>query len=923
MAKIVPHLNQIAALVRQSDITQVVAATGGGKSVYVPLVLAASGASDGTYNIVRVTVPTRAAALGLYGYQKQIQAQIAAKKKIVPASVGYAAERDVKYDEKTDIAYVTTGHMKNRMLRMFRIYNDPSIPEELRNLVFKPCEVLLVDEIHAGTIDNDMILGLWDKAYNMRLTVPRLVIASATPPDHIAALREKPVEYKVDIPTLPIEVFFDSKDLDIEDARGTIYERAAVLAAEHNRRLRDSPGHILVFTAGKQEAEVVATKLATLVGAAAHVLILTGKSSAEEIEQVLAPSIRRKIVVSTNVAETSITIDGLAVVVDTLTEKRAETASNGGMRLVTSLISLDSALQRKGRTGRTMAGAYQVVGTRARFEGLTKHRAPEVERVPLHKEVLELLSVSLDPVEILRGAPRGKVAGSVVLLKELGLYTDQVTPKGKVCAQLTLSVRAASFAYDFAQAGYDAYAGCAIAALADGYESGYYFYPSDKDHDKHFELYFSRFEGGDKLSTICNIWQAYQTEDPGQLSRWCMKNSMNHRKLKEVAANVSDAARALKAEPVSLMAYHLAQAAAVLPASYPAYELRGKHYYLGDEADAYVAKGGNEGKRITAMATFDSGRAKMITLSADTDPFHYVTFSAKKPTWLPPPFRMRVERLNENAPASLAWVREYYRYHTFGDALAPLMQAVPADLDAAARGKDPIITPDTLKLFPEVFARLSDKAKSRIMLKYGQALLDAMPKGMVDAARDTMELDVLAAPFPFFRIEDKVATVGEFSLDYSGPLAEAAAPCLVLASLLRHAQAGDALTVNFQDTFPPHMDKVTRSTRTLGVPPQAWPRESYGNHADVDAIFGCVGPLDTDESGGTIECLALRDLTPGEVARLKRAKAFLLVKVGDKEEGLAPQLVETDQLLTVQVGTDWNDAKYSTYVTNSYEYRAR
>src|SRR5207253_2983708 len=137
-------LPKIVELVENNPVVLIVAPTGSGKSVGVPRVMK---------GICFVVVPTRSAAISLYEYQKKLGHE----------SVGYAAEGNIKYDSSTALVYVTGGHMRLKMLSFFR-------DGTARDVDF--CDVLIVDEIHSGSIDNTLIISLWMAASNREVLVP-------------------------------------------------------------------------------------------------------------------------------------------------------------------------------------------------------------------------------------------------------------------------------------------------------------------------------------------------------------------------------------------------------------------------------------------------------------------------------------------------------------------------------------------------------------------------------------------------------------------------------------------------------------------------------------------------------------------------------------------------------------------------------
>src|SRR5437763_1486536 len=206
--QITPHLDNIVKLISLNPVVSIESPTGSGKSIAIPSAIANTGAK------CFVSVPTRTAAMSLAEYQISTNSNMS-------KLVGYAAEGNIQYDQNTMIAYVTSGHMRRKMLSYF--INGAINPIDF-------CDVLICDEFHTGSLDNTIIISLWMKAYNFGAKVPRLVIASATPiPTKIEPI---PAEYVIDLKAFPIEYRYLSQDIDKDsiDPNNNLYTQAADLA---------------------------------------------------------------------------------------------------------------------------------------------------------------------------------------------------------------------------------------------------------------------------------------------------------------------------------------------------------------------------------------------------------------------------------------------------------------------------------------------------------------------------------------------------------------------------------------------------------------------------------------------------------------------------------------------------------------------
>jgi HrpA-like RNA helicase len=556
--QIIEHLSNIIRLIGANPVVSVVAPTGSGKSVGIPAAIGQVGSR------CFVTVPTRTAAYSLASYQRSISPNV---------EVGYAAEGNVHYTESTKIAYVTGGHMRRKLLA--HIIDGHATP-----ITFT--DVLMVDEIHSGSIDNSIIIALWQLAARSRVQVPRLVLATATP-GLTLTVEPAPALYTVTPVTYPVEIRYMAKEIDPDDA--TLYEETAKLAADVHRSnafvaeqyalpasATNNPnrpgtagnrvnGDMLIFAPGSGEVESI---IRLLTEARLDKVIIVGAFGAMEQEQfnkIYAPpqSGWRKIVVTTNVAESAITIPDIAFVIDTMVEKRAETSMTGGTRLSLHRIAKDSAKQRAGRTGRTRPGICYRMMTEQRFLVLEENRPAEITRVPIYGMVMELLNVGLlaDGEFKIPDLDVARIDEAISLLKALGMVTTdgQVTDLGRFVPTVPLGIRSAAVLWYWLQNTPEGrarppYPGVVAVSLIDCYGPSYYWVPrrqpeeSVGEYNQRIERYrveyFSSIIGRDDLTTALNMWNRLMEQvggpkaPSGDIKRWAQSNSINNKKLREV-----------------------------------------------------------------------------------------------------------------------------------------------------------------------------------------------------------------------------------------------------------------------------------------------------------------------------------------------------------------------------------------------------
>jgi ATP-dependent helicase HrpB len=218
-----------------------------------------------------------------------------------------------------------------------------------------------------------------------------------------------------------------------------------VVADGVRRVLAEGPGDVLVFLPGVREIRRTAERLAT---AGAEVVELYGDLPPERQDAALQPGSRRRVVLATNVAETSVTVPGVTVVVDSgLVRQPRFDASVGLDRLTTRRICRASAAQRAGRAGRTAPGRCLRLWTEREHAGMAEHDPPEIARVSVAGPVLQLLAWGRpDPAEFgwLEVPPAEALAHATTLLEELGATAGgRLTPLGTAMSTLPVHPRLA------------------------------------------------------------------------------------------------------------------------------------------------------------------------------------------------------------------------------------------------------------------------------------------------------------------------------------------------------------------------------------------------------------------------------------------------------------------------------------------------
>lgn len=552
------HVPAILASIQKNLVTQVNAATGSGKSIGIPEALAKSGLR------VFVSVPTRVAAVSLCGYLQSRNPTL---------RVGFAADGQAVYDRYSNVVYATSGHIRRKNMSLF----EKGEFKDQTGMMY--CDVLILDETHTGSMDNTMILSSWLYARKLKREVPKLVFLSATPSR--MPVQPEPVVCDVPVPT-PFALKIEYYPVDHDDEED-IFKHAANIAMECHET-EPVGAHILIFVPGSREAEEVVGILRNSEDLAdAEVLPVYAALDRDDIDKIyepMAPEYIRRIFVATNIMETSITVDGVSVVIDSMMCKEAVASPSGATRLSTTKITKDSAKQRAGRTGRTRPGKCIRLISEYAYEELDEHRVPEVDRLPLHTCTMEFMKAHINPVENIAGANPIRVYESIYLLRRLNLVVDlgeynedgsvayEVQPAGYFVPTVPLGVHNATFLYHWIQAGYPVYPGIVVACIIDVYNNGYFFIPrkhrdeSDADYsdrcDIHIDRYFRKWFGETPVHTFLNMWHdlelhlghmLYRLVDaPHTVNyrRWSRENSLNYRQLTDLTSIISQTYKSVR-----------------------------------------------------------------------------------------------------------------------------------------------------------------------------------------------------------------------------------------------------------------------------------------------------------------------------------------------------------------------------------------
>jgi ATP-dependent RNA helicase HrpB len=425
-------LPALTAALRTRDAAVLVAPPGAGKTTRVPLVLAEEPWAKGRK--ILVLEPRRIAA------RAAAERMAATLGEAAGETVGYRVRFGSKVSRRTRIEVVTEGVFTRLVL------DDPALDG---------VAAVLFDEFHERSLDADLGLALArDAQRGLREDLKLLVMSATIDGARIA-------HHLGDAPVIASEgrAFAVETRYVGRDPKTPIEAQVVDVAL---RALRAEPGSILVFLPGTAEIRRTETRLKERVtDAATDIVPLYGALDPATQDRAIAPSRpgRRKIVLATSIAETSLTIDGVRIVIDAGLARVPRYEPDVGLtRLETVRVSRAAADQRRGRAGRTGPGVCYRLWDEGQTASLEPFLRPEILSADLSSLVLDLAQWGVadpDQMTFLDPPPRPALAEAKALLRELGaIDTDgRITQEGKQLRSLPLPPRLARMVVDAAAEG--------------------------------------------------------------------------------------------------------------------------------------------------------------------------------------------------------------------------------------------------------------------------------------------------------------------------------------------------------------------------------------------------------------------------------------------------------------------------------------
>ncbi|OCK90289.1 ATP dependent RNA helicase [Cenococcum geophilum 1.58] len=523
------HRDTMLYVIETFPITIITGQTGSGKTTQIPQFLDQAGwCAEG--KTIAITQPRRVAAT-------TVAARVAEEMRCnLGQEVGYSIRFEDMTSSATRIKFLTDGLL---------------LREALVDPLLSRYSVIMVDEAHERSLSSDILLGLLKKIMKRRPEL-RIVVSSATldaenflqffAGDSIVENGNGSGELGGSVGRIislegrmyPVDIHY------LEEPAEDYVERA--IKTVFDIHAKEAEGDILIFLTGREEIdatiEIIADRIGSLNPKGPSLLPLPLYAGLSTDEQMYvfepAPEDTRKVIIATNIAEASVTIDGIVYVIDCgFVKLRAYNPTTGIETLTAVPVSKASATQRAGRAGRTNPGKCYRLYTEQNYANLEESTVPEIQRSNLAPVILQLKALGIDNIarfDYLTPPPAELVIRALELLYSLGAldnYAKLTQPLGTRMAELAVEPMMGKVLLSAAT--FDCLSEIlSIAAMTSLQGAVWFSHEGEKKAQESARRKFAA-EEGDHL-TLLNVYQAFVTKGKKE-AKWCRDNYLNFRSM--------------------------------------------------------------------------------------------------------------------------------------------------------------------------------------------------------------------------------------------------------------------------------------------------------------------------------------------------------------------------------------------------------
>ncbi|MDP9666586.1 UNVERIFIED_ORG: ATP-dependent helicase HrpA [Pseudomonas cremoricolorata] len=517
--------DEIKKALAEHQVLVIAGETGSGKTTQLPKICLELG--RGSHGLIAHTQPRRIAA-------RSVAARVAEELGTpLGGLVGYQVRFEDQSDANTLVKLMTDGIL---------------LAETQHDRFLERYDTIIVDEAHERSLNIDFLLGYLKTLLHRRPEL-KLIITSATIDlERFSKHFDNAPIIEVSGRTFPVETWYrpltseqDEEGNPIED---DLTVDQAILAtldelAQHERGQGKGPGDVLIFLPGEREIRDAAEILRKAQLRHTEILPLYARLSPAEQQRIFQPHAGRRVVLATNVAETSLTVPGIRYVIDTGTARISRYSYRAKVqRLPIEAVSQASANQRKGRCGRVEPGICVRLYSEEDFNSRPAFTDPEILRTNLAAVILQMLHLRLGAIDAFPfiEPPDGKaISDGFNLLQELSAVNreNQLTPVGRQLARLPIDPRLGRMLLEGARLGSLQEVLIVTSALSvqdprerppERQQAADQAHAQWKDVDSDF-------------AALVNLWRGFeeqrQTLTANPLRNWCRKQFLNYLRLRE------------------------------------------------------------------------------------------------------------------------------------------------------------------------------------------------------------------------------------------------------------------------------------------------------------------------------------------------------------------------------------------------------
>ncbi len=517
--------DEIKAALEKHQVLVIAGETGSGKTTQLPKICLEIG--RGVHGLIGHTQPRRLAARSV---ATRVAEEIGTP---LGELVGYQVRFEDQSKDSSLIKLMTDGIL---------------LAETQHDRFLERYDTIIVDEAHERSLNIDFLLGFLKTLLPRRPDLKVIITSATIDLQRFSEHFDGAPIVEVSGRTYPVETWYRPLAAEIDEDGNRVEDDLTVdqgiLAAldeitAHEQSIGKRPGDVLVFLPGEREIRDAAEVLRKANLKFTEVLPLYARLTPAEQQKIFQPRPGRKIVLATNVAETSLTVPGIRYVIDSGTARISRYSYRAKVqRLPIEAVSQASANQRKGRCGRVEPGICIRLYGEEDFLGRPEFTDPEILRTNLAAVILQMLHLRLGDIQDFPfiESPDGKaISDGFNLLQELSAVNreNQLTPMGRQLARLPIDPRLGRMLLEAAHQGSLAEVLIVASALsvqdvrerpADRQQAADQAHAQWKDPDSDF-------------AALINIWRGFEEKrqelGSNPLRTWCRKNFLNYLRLRE------------------------------------------------------------------------------------------------------------------------------------------------------------------------------------------------------------------------------------------------------------------------------------------------------------------------------------------------------------------------------------------------------